>query len=455
MNSLDFFLQITQIPRQPKKEDKIAQYLVDFAKSKNYEFYKDKLHNVIIKANNNSEKTIILQAHTDMVCEAVDKHFDFDNTPITPIINGDTITATNTTLGADDGFGVALILNILANMKKGYPNIEAVFTTQEEIGMYGAQALDCSTLKSNMLINLDSTNSNEIIVSCASGSFIQFEKEITYTKLNKDQNVYTFSISNLLSGHSGEDINKGRANAIKECIHFISLLNDVKLIDIKGCTKDNLIPNNAEITFTSNNDINPLLEQFVSNFKNKYKNEIKASFKTLKAQKDKYITNFESIIAFINEFENGVLKTNEKNTPIASINLASINICNNKVILRAMLRNNVQNDIEYYYNIYKNLASKHGFSFNIEHFAPLFENNENCKLKEICEKSYIKLFHNKPNILDIHAGLEGGVFASKIKDLQVVSLGADLQSIHTINESLKISSLTKLEKWLDDILLSI
>lgn len=456
MNSFQYFLELTHIPRPSGKEDKVADWLVKTISKMGYKVYKDNYNNVVAFVDNGKSKTVILEAHTDMVCEVKNNtKFDFDLEPIHTYIQGDFITAQDTTLGADDGFGVALILNILEHNLKKYPNIIAVFTTQEETSMDGAKNLDFSNLNADYMIGLDGTESNNIIVSCASGLFLKFEKKLEYEML--ESNTYTLSIKDCLSGHSGEEIHKNRANAIKEIFNIIKD-EDIKIVDIYGGTRDNVIPANCTIKLATNKPIENIVEKYKSNFFNRYPEEKLANISLINngRQKVKIIKNSTDIVKYINDFDNGALVF-DKNTqlPLTSINLANIKTINDKLCLNAMFRSNLKDNIEYYKALYVDKAKQHNIECVRQGYAPLYTSTNNAELTKICMDTYQSLFESTPIISNMHAGLEGGVFADNIPNIQCVTLGADLYDIHTINERLKISSLTKLEKWLDAILTKI
>ena len=384
-------------------------------------------------------------------------NFDFDNQALQTSISDDYIYAHNTSLGADDGYGVCEILYILDNMQPYYPNIEAVFTTQEETGMYGAQGLDCSSLKGNVLINLDGTSFQDIIQSCASGCFLEYTKNISSAPYTLKQNelVYSFSVNNLLSGHSGECIHLHRANALKVCAKFLRQLNDVKIINFDGGEKDNVIPQSCVVTFVSQEISPKVVDDFKAQFALDDPNETFAELSLTKHTEKQAQIIQDDFLLFIVDFKDGLLQTNENNQPISSINLATIRIDDNKITMRAMLRNNSQDLDNQRQKEYMDFAYKYGFTPQITHFAPSFTNENNAKLIDICKNAYYKLFNSNATIVDIHAGLEGGVFAQKINGLQAVTLACNVDDIHTTKEKLQISSLQNLFKLLDEILINI
>lgn len=452
MNSFQYFLQLTKIPRPSGKEEKIANWLIKTISKMGYKVVKDKYQNVIAYVDNGKDKTVILEAHTDMVCESkIGTKFNFDKSGINTYIQGDYITAIDTTLGADDGYGVALILNVLEHNTSKYPNIIAVFTTQEETSMDGAKNLDFSKIQADYMLGLDGTESNDITISCACGIFLELEKEI---KLNQQKcNIYELTLNNCLSGHSGEEIHKNRANAIKEIFKFLSQIN-TDIISVNGGTKDNVIPSMCTVQFRSDDNVETKLNDYIAQFKTTYPEEKYAQFNlcTYENKECNIIENSNYIVKYINEFDNGVL-VYDKNTqlPLTSINLAKINTVGNKIIINAMFRSNLDNQDEYK-EAYISKAKEYGFNLVKSNYAPLYTSLNNQQLTDICVDTYKSLFESTPKLTNIHAGLEGGVFANNIPGLQCVTLGADLNDIHTINERMKISSLVKLEKWIDAIL---
>ena len=459
MKAIQYFLELTKIPRPSGKEDKVVEFLVDYAKRNNFEYEINVNKNVIITKNNNSNKNIILQAHTDMVCE---KHsfvnIDFENEPIKTIIDGDIIRADGTTLGADDGYGVATILQILDECGEGYPNIEAIFTSDEEVGMTGAMSLDLKKIKSNMVIGLDGTSSSEITVSSAGALRIQYDA--TFEMENVKTNGYKIEVSGLLGGHSGEEINLNRANSNKLVFEFLNTLTSVTISTINGGNKDNAIPRETICEFfTTDSQVDKKLKEFLNKSKSIYSNEKDLNIKLSKIKLEKLMNKDFSnkLLSFGLEFKNAVLvwDTLDSTFPITSINLASFTTKENSLVVRTMLRSSDSMLENFYEKKYLDLGTKYGFKSSVANRSPYFEKSKDGKLINACVNAYKNIGYNDLKVSGIHAGLEGGVFADKIKNAQIVCLGADLNQIHTPNESMKISSLEKLTKWIKEILMLI
>ena len=320
--------------------------------------------------------------------------------------------------------------------------------------MSGAINIDCSTLKASKMIGLDSTSSEEIVVSCAKGIDFLFSKEITREKT--EEKGYKISISGLLGGHSGDDIHLNRGNANKILFDFMHSLNDARISCFKGGNKLNAIPREAECAFTSNkNDIFDRFNNYKELLKNQFPSETDLKIDLTTSKVDDvidYHSNF-CIFNMISEFKNGVLYENENKMPIASINLSKVDIYD-KIDVQTMFRTNEIGLKEKYLFEYHSLAQRHNIEFTTAGETEMFQRTAG-NLVQVCIDTYQKLFNSQPKIIDIHAGLEGGVFAKKIKNIDIVNLGADLYDIHSPKERMKISSLNKLEKWLSAILKNI
>ena len=473
MKAFDYFKVLNTITRGSYNEKAVATYVCDIAKGLGLNYEMDNYYNVKVFKDNKSNKTIILQAHLDMVCEKLkDVDFDFEKQPINTVIEDDYIFAKGTTLGGDDGFGVALILEMLENCGDGYPNIEAIFTTSEEVGMDGAKNIDLSNLKGKIMIGLDGTNSSELIISCAGSTRLDFEKDFNgccgeqnCKNANEQFGTYLLEVSGLLGGHSGEDIDKTRANANIVTFNILKNVSNyakIKLVKVTGGGKDNAIPRECSVLFQSSAKIDELqksIKDYLQNFDAQYTNEKDRKISVKNAEISGNFTklsNKESkdLIGFITDFNNGVLEK-ANGMVVSSINLANVKLENNKLVIRTMQRfNSTECEHKELNNITLYCKNK-GYKCIIRESSPFFENKKGGKLQEICEKAYYENGYKDLQVLNIHAGLEGGVFANKIKDLQVVVLGADLYDIHTPNEKMKISSLDKLSKWIKSIMLKI
>lgn len=446
----EIFEEILKIPHSSGKEEKIANYIVDFAKEHNFEYKKDNYNNVFIRKNNNSNKTIILQAHSDMVCVSKGD-YDFTNKGINFYIDGDYYKAKNTSLGADDGIGVAIILAMLE--EKNMPNIEVMITTQEETTMLGASNFDYGLLTGNTLISLDGIKEADIESSSAGMCSITISKEI----LNEESNdiKYKLSISGLMGGHSGDDIHKKRCNAIKLGFNIISKLECTGLYHIDIGEKDNVIPNNGDIIFSSNlslDKINEILRNLTYNLSNDDKN---LSLNVIQCNQNlRKITNYNEIINFINELDDGLIETfKEDEFPLLSSNIGKINIDSNKIIIKMSVRSSDENKEKEQLEKIKELCNKYNLIFNLDVKKPFFPYKEESTIRELLANTYQELYNKETIVKKVHACMEGGIISSNIDNLDICTIAPTIDNCHSINERVSISSTLSVYNWLKETLI--
>lgn len=449
---LNNFRELSKVPRNSTREEKIADYICKFAKIRGLEYKKDKLFNVIVKkkatAGYENKKTILFQAHIDMVCEKrADSNHDFEKDPIEIIETEDTFTAKDTTLGADDGIGVAFLLLLLDDEDIPHGPIECLFTTQEEIGMDGARNFDYSDLKASYLINLDGEEENTAIVGCAGGIRMRYTKDMKLEEIT-DVVGYKLSISGLFGGHSGVDIDKGRINSNLLAAQYLEKLTDLQIISFVGGNKDNAIANATEVKFvTKDKEANEKLQEFFGNI------EVTEADKNLKIELE-IDENTKNIKAMSKEDSNALIRLflDLKQNVIAmskdvrglvetSGNVGIAKVEDGKALICEALRSSIDEDkvavMEYNNNIAKNL----GFDILGEGDYPGWKYNPNSKLEKVYIESY-KKSHNgeEPIVCAIHAGVECGMIYEKMPHLEMISLGPDVVDVHTVNEKLYIKS---------------
>lgn len=449
-NAVEYFKKICKIPRPSGKEEKMADFLCDFAKKNGLKYSRDKSNNVIIKKDNGSDKTLILQGHTDMVCVADNKVLkNFNEDGIDYVVEDDIIKANGTTLGADNGVGVAIILSLLEEDLSSMPNIEAVFTTEEETTMAGAKALDYSKLEGKTLLSLDGDREGVLEVSSAGICDLGFEKKLKKIKQKQDTSVYSVEISNLIGGHSGEDINKGRLNAIEILGRILKEINPVGIISIFGGERSNVIPSTASCEFVTEKSMGE-----VSYICSKYRELVEngENHPTILASKledkDWTIYDEDEMVGFINDFEHGVIRYLDGVQPITSENMGILRLVDGKISIRASVRSSDKNDEEKQLKLLNAMAKIHGFSFEILTSNPFFECKGYSRLRECLKQTYKKLYDKEVVEKHIHAGLEGGVFAEKIQDLDVCVAAADIFDLHSTKERTSISSINRTYEWI-------
>ncbi len=450
-NTLEYFEEIMKIPRESGKEEKIAQYLVSYAKKNNIEYSLGKYNTVFLKKNNNSNKTIILQAHSDMVCVSNDE-YDFENKGIPFYKDGDYYKSKNTSLGADDGIGIAVILAILQE-NENMPNIEVMITTQEETTMLGASNFDYSLLSGKTLISLDGIKEADIESSSAGMCSITISKEI----LNEESNdiKYKMDISGLMGGHSGDDIHKDRCNAVKLGFNIISKLECIGLYHIDIGEKDNVIPNNGSIVFSSNFDldkINGTLKGLSYNL-SRDDNNLKLSVVQCN-QNLKRISNYNEIINFINELDDGLIERfKEDNFPLLSSNIGKINILDNKIIIKMSVRSSDEYKEEKQLDRIKELCNKYNLMFNLDVKKPFFPYKEKSYIRQLLANTYKQLYNKETTVKKIHACMEGGIISSNIDNLDICTIAPTIDNCHSVNERVSISSTIRVYNWLKETLI--
>ena len=461
-----YFEEISAIPRGSENMTGIAQYCENFAKEHKFSYVRDKANNVVImkpatQGYENSEP-VILQGHLDIVCQKdADKIFDFEKDGIELVTDGDFITANGTTLGADNGIAVALILAILDSENIPHPPIEAVFTTDEEIGMIGAIELDMSILKGKRMINLDAEEDDSVTVSCAGGS--DFKVKIPLTPTQKDGTKITLDLKGLKGGHSGVEIHKGRVNANKltgELLTLISESSDFDIISINGGDKSNAIPNRSIIEFlvSEKDAFTKLVIDCLESIKARYTNEPDFTYSIECGEIGSYgVFNEElkqHILHILLNVPDGVIEMSHDIEGLVetSTNLGILKTDENEIMLHFALRSNKNSGL---IELEKQLCAffeKMGIVPDTFGHYPPWEYNENSVLRELYKSVYADYYGKDPKVEAIHAGLECGVFASQITDFDCIAIGPDLRDVHTVNEKLSISSTENLYNLLLKIL---
>lgn len=458
---ITFFKELSKVPRNSKKEERIAEFLCNFAKERNLWYRKDNFNNVLIKRKASigyeNRKVIMFQAHTDMVCEKTkDSTHNFDTDPIEIIDEGDILRAKDTTLGADDGIGVAYLLLLLDDKDIKLPAIECLFTTQEEIGMNGARAFDYSDINASYLINLDGEEENTAIVGCAGGVSVNYSKVVKQEKCKGK--AYKLEISGLYGGHSGVDIDKGRTNSNLLVALLLEKISDIKIVSFNGGSKDNAIANRSEIVFLSNLNVKSIIDKNLSGvtFENEDKN-VEINVSILDDTEYNYISNGESLkfLSLIRGLRQNVIEYSKDIEGLVetSGNIGIVNIKNGKISIVESLRSSVdakRNLVKEYNN---NLASSLEYEIKEEGEYPGWKYNKNSKLEKIYIQAY-KKYHdgNDPIVCAIHAGVECGMIYEKLPHLDMISLGPDVKDVHTVNEKLYLLSCKTLLNTLLEII---
>jgi Xaa-His dipeptidase len=468
------FAEINKIPRPSKHEEKMAAYLKKFAADRHLEVKEDETGNVIIRkpATKGLEHlaTTILQSHMDMVCDKlVDVDFDFHTDAIQTYIDGEWLRAKGTTLGADDGIGCAIELAILDSNDIEHGPIECVFTRDEETGLTGAFGMKPGFMTGKYLINLDSEDEGQIFISCAGGINTTVTYEFKREEAPADYFFMQASLKGLNGGHSGDDINKKRANAIKIMARFLYLEQekmDLRLSQWNSGKMHNAIPRDGKIIFAVPNDRKEEVMADWNVFTVGVEDEFHVTDPTMhwaiqSVERQQVIPQNVShgLILSMQALDNGPLTTCQDEAIAymveTSSNVASIQSEAEKIVIVASQRSNVMSNLKNMANTVKAVFELSGGKVVQNDGYPAWKMNPNSKLVKLTVDAYKKLFEKEPTVKGIHAGLECGLFSEKYPELDMVSFGPTLRNVHTPDECLHIPTVQMVWDHLLEILKNI
>ncbi len=458
-----YFEEICQVPRPSKKEGKIIAYLLDWAKKHNLEARRDEAGNVVIKKpatpGRENAPTVVLQAHMDMVCEKnSDTVHDFDKDPIRPYVDGEWVRAHGTTLGADDGIGMAAQMAVLTSTDIAHGPIECLFTVDEETGLTGAFALQPGFISGNILLNLDSEDEGEMFIGCAGG--IDTVIRLNYNLEKTDANGFAVQVQvkGLQGGHSGDDINKGRGNAIKILNRFLWDLNKkhgIRLAKLEGGNLRNAIAREATATFVIDA---------------RHKEDVRVDFNVYAAEMEKVwaITepglqlalestelpaevltahDTEALINSLYACPHGVFSMSYRMPGLVetSTNLAAVRFTEgNSILITTSQRSDVDSEKFNIANMVEAVFKMAGASVEHGEGYPGWAPNPNSPVVKVAVESYKRLFGKEPIVRSIHAGLECGLFLEKYPNMDMVSFGPTLRGVHSPDEKVNIKTV---EMW--------
>lgn len=464
-----FFEDISAIPRGSANEKAISDYLVAFAEERNLWYHRDALFNVIIKkpasAGAKEKPAVMLQGHTDMVCEKLaGVAHDFTTDPLDLIIKDGVLSANGTTLGGDNGAAVACMLAILDDDTLTHPALECVFTTQEEIGLNGAEALDKSLLSARTMINLDSEDEGVATVSCAGGLRFALTRPITRSK--KEGMLLHLEATGLLGGHSGTDINKEHQNAnllMARMINHLFHNTDALLVDFNGGTKDNAIPRETSATlFYSDEVAAKNAENLALALSADFSSEIcpyEPAFQFLVSTENGTadVISAEDGKAFITAMclaPNGVQfrNMNLDGFTVTSLNLGIAATDETSAALVFAPRSSVATLMSALKEKLCLLAETFGFEVSMHGEYPGWSFAEVSPIRDVFVQSYKELFHDDLKIEAIHAGLECGLFSDAIPGLDAIAVGPTIRGCHTPDEHLPLDSFERFYELLTDVL---
>jgi dipeptidase D len=463
------FDEIRKIPRCSKHEEKIRDYIVNFAHNQGLKTKVDQVGNVVVlkpaTPGMQHKPTVILQGHMDMVCEKnSDVTFDFSKDPIQLKITGDLLTANGTTLGADNGIGLAISLAILEDTKVKHGPIEALFTVDEETGLTGAFAMKSDMLTGKIMLNLDSEDFGVITVGCAGGGDSSIELPIQMQTTQGDESILV-KVSGLRGGHSGVDIHEQRGNAIKILTRLLwkaSLNHEFFLFDIKGGDKHNAIPREAYAKVSIQKNIK---NEFVKDVKAEEK-EIYEEIKPIDPNFKVEVTSTEpsktalektsqmNLLNLLHGLPHGVHQMNYdiKTLVNTSTNLATLSVKENTILIGMSSRSPMKSALQDMRDRIKAIAVLAGAKVSEGTPYPGWKPDLQSKILALSKKIFKDMFKTEPKIEAIHAGLECGIIGEKFPGMDMVSIGPTLKNPHSPEEQLHISTVDKFYQYLLKIL---
>ena len=464
------FADLNAVPRPSKKEERIIQFMINFGKSLQLSTFVDKVGNVIIKKpatkGFENKKAIVLQSHLDMVHQKnADTIFDFDEEGIKMVVDGDWVTADGTTLGADNGLGVAAIMAVLSSKDIQHSNIEALFTIDEETGMTGAMGLEGGILKGDILLNLDTEEDNEIGMGCAGGIDVTATRNYIEEEVPDHATAFLITVKGLNGGHSGMDIHKGlgNANKIMNRILFDGSLNfGLRISEINGGSLRNAIPRESSAIIT----INTIHKATFLSRKNILINNIKEALLTLEpnltidisaTKSPKKVIEIdvqESFLKSMYAAHNGVYKMSPDITDLVgtSNNIARVIVKDGHIKIECLTRSSSESNSSDLVNSLKSAFELSGFDIELSGEYPGWKPNINSEILGIVSNLYEKLHGEKANIAACHAGLECGILGQNYPKMDMISFGPTILGAHSPEERASISSTQKFWKFLIAIL---
>jgi dipeptidase D len=463
------FSKLNAVPRPSKKEEKVIEFIKNFGENLGLQTTVDEVGNVIIKkpasAGMENRKSIVLQSHLDMVCQKnSDVNFDFDTEGIKMEIDGDWVKAKGTTLGADNGLGVATIMSILESSDIPHPALEALFTIDEETGMTGALGLKPGQLTGEILLNLDTEEDDEIDIGCAGGIDVTVTQNYT-TEPSKGQ-IVRIEVKGLQGGHSGMDIHKGFGNSniiLGRLLYSGIEKQNIELISIDGGGLRNAIPREAVATFSVRN-ANEFIEET-----NRLKNEILEEFATVEpglhinlensTSSEKSVSEGDSkkIILVLKSLHNGVYRMSPdvKDLVETSNNVARVELKEGGLKILNLSRSSVDSSKYAVAEQLKSVSELAGMNVEFSGSYPGWKPKPGSEIVQLMEKIYVEKFKEKPQVVACHAGLECGIIGANYPEMEMVSFGPTIRGAHSPDEKANIPSAQKFWSFLKDILANI
>lgn len=465
-----YFYEICQIPHCSKKEEKIVAYLIEFGKRLDLETINDEVGNVVIRKpatpGYENKPSIALQSHVDMVCEKnADLEFDFNKDAIQPCIDGEWVKAKGTTLGADDGIGVATQMALLTSTDINHGPIECLFTVDEETGLTGAFALKSNMLKSKILLNLDSEDEGEIFMGCAGGKDTVGRLAYQTEAVPAGMKAIQIKVSGLMGGHSGDDIEKKRGNANKILVRFLWEMDKkygIRLSSIDGGNLRNAIAREAEAILLIADEKAQALLADATEMNTFVQAEFKISDKGVKLEAKEIATpanvvdetSAKKLIATAYAMPHGVVAMSQdiEGFVETSTNLASIKMENGQLLINTSQRSSIESAKDNICGMVASVFDLGGFKYESGGGYPGWTPDPNSAILKVSVEQFKKQFKYDPIVRAVHAGLECGLFSEKFPGLDMVSIGPTIRGPHSPDERLEIATVERFWKFVLDIL---
>lgn len=465
-----YFEEVCQVPRPSKKEEKIRAYLLEFAKKHGLAAKTDEAGNVLIEkpasAGKENLKTVVLQSHMDMVCEKnKDTEHNFETDPIQTYVDGEWLRAKGTTLGADNGIGIATQLAVLASEDIEHGPIQCLFTVDEETGLTGAFALKEGFMNGDILINLDSEDEGELFIGCAGGAGTTAQFPCPMTAAPEGYFFFRVAVKGLTGGHSGDDINKNRANANKLLNRFLVQLMekyDLRLCEIDGGNLHNAIPREAHavcaVPMKDKESVRVDLNVYLSEVENEFAVTepnlvMELESESPRAEVMEQEAMKKSLLSLY-AVHNGVYAMSQDIPGLVetSSNLASVKQRDGKIVVVTSQRSSILSSRKDMSQMVAAAFLLGGAEVTTGDGYPGWKPNPNSEVLQIAVESYKRLFATEPKIKAIHAGLECGLFLEKYPSLDMVSFGPTLRGVHSPDERMLIPTVDKFWRHLLDVL---
>lgn len=466
-----YFEEICKVPRLSKNEGRIIQYLLEFAAKNGLEVKQDEVGNILIikpaYTGKEGKRTLVLQSHMDMVGEKnADYPHDWNNDPIVPLLNDDWVKAKGTTLGADDGMGIAAQLAILTDKTLKSCKIECLFTVDEESGMTGAINLKPDFFEGRTLINLDSEDEGILFIGCAGGTDTVGVMEYERVPAGDNKSALLISLTGLHGGHSGDEIHKGYANSVKlmnRLLQNISGEYDFGLADFDGGNLRNAIPRESFTKIVTDNRNIQGIKQIITAFESKIREEFISLEQEMKVSvkecdlPDTVIDNNskERLISLLNSCPHGVIAWSKEMEDLVetSTNLASVKFeDNNTISIVTTQRSSVEASKNEVAELIESCMRNAGAEVTHSGGYPGWKPNLNSEILNIARESYSGLFGSEPQVKAIHAGLECGLIYKNFKGIDMISFGPTIKGAHTPGEMVEIATVSKFWDLLIDVI---